>query len=50
MSWAARTLELWIRIPLEAWIYVHFFCIVLSYVSRGLEMGRSPIQGVLKNI
>jgi hypothetical protein len=25
------------------------FCVVLSYVGRGLSMDRSPIQGVLPN-
>jgi hypothetical protein len=24
-----------------------FFCVALSYVGRGLAMGRSPVQGVV---
>jgi len=26
-----------------------FFCVVFSFVGRGLLMGRSPVQGVLPN-
>jgi hypothetical protein len=49
-SSTACTLGLWIRTPLESWIYVRAFlcCAVLSYADRGLAMGWVPIQGVLQ--
>jgi hypothetical protein len=44
----ARTLGLWVRIPLEEWVYVRVFCVfVLFCVSNGLAMGWSPVQAVL---
>jgi hypothetical protein len=27
-----------------------FFCVVLSWVGRGLALGRSAVQGVLPNV
>jgi hypothetical protein len=47
----ARTLESWVRIPLEAWMFVCVcFVFVLSWVSSGLATGWSPVQGVLPTV
>jgi hypothetical protein len=48
ISSATRTLGLWVRIPLEAWVYVCVFSVfVLSCLGSGLTTGWSPFQGVL---
>lgn len=41
MFWTARTSGLWVRIRLEA-----VFC--AAFVGRGLAMGWSPVQGIIK--
>jgi hypothetical protein len=46
----ARTLGSWVQIPLEAWMCVRVFCVVLSCVVSGLATGWSPVQGVLPNV
>jgi hypothetical protein len=46
-----RPLGSWVRIPLEAWICVRvFLCWVILCEDRGLESGRSPVQGVLPTV
>jgi hypothetical protein len=51
LSWAARTLGSWVRIPLEARICVRvFLCCVVVCVGRGLALGRYPFQGVLPTV
>jgi len=46
---AARRLGSWVRNPLETRMYVRvFLCYVVLCVRRGLESGRSPVQGVLQ--
>jgi hypothetical protein len=48
MSSPAWTLGSWVRIPLEAWMFVWVYSVfVLSCVGRGLATGWSPVQGVL---
>jgi hypothetical protein len=43
-----RTMELWVRISFQAWIYVHFYLVfVSSCVDSGIAMLWSPIQGAL---
>jgi hypothetical protein len=47
----AGTLGSWVRIPLEAWMFVCVYsvCIVLC-VGSGLATGRSLVQGVLPSV
>jgi hypothetical protein len=48
MSSPAWTLGSWVRIPLEAWMFVYVYSVfVLSCVGSGLAKGWSPVQGVL---
>jgi hypothetical protein len=48
MSSPACTLGLWVRIPLQAWMFDCFYSVfVLSCVSSGLATGWSLVQGVL---
>jgi len=47
VSWTAQTRWSWVRIPLKAWVYVWYFCVVLSCVGTGLAIGQSPVQGFL---
>jgi hypothetical protein len=48
MSSPAWTLGSWVRIPLEAWMFVWVYSVfVLSCVSSGLATGWSLVQGVL---
>jgi hypothetical protein len=48
MSSPARTLGSWVRIPLEAWMFVFVYSVfVLSCVGSGLATGWSLVQGVL---
>ncbi|PNF43776.1 hypothetical protein B7P43_G09759, partial [Cryptotermes secundus] len=50
-STSAWTLGSWVRIPLEALIYVLLFCsCVVLYAGSGLVTGRSPVQGVLTTV
>jgi hypothetical protein len=51
LSSPAQTLGSWVRIPLEAWMYVCVYsvCVVLC-VGSGLSTGWSPIQGVLPTV
>jgi hypothetical protein len=48
-SYNTSILELWVRIPLEAYVS-NFSVPVLSCVGRDSTTGRSPIQGVLSNV
>jgi hypothetical protein len=44
----ARTLESWVRIPLEAWMFVCVYSVfVLFCIGSGLATGWSLVQGVL---
>jgi hypothetical protein len=44
LSSAARTLGLWIRIPLEEWMCVRvFLCCFVLCLGRGLASGRCPV-------
>jgi hypothetical protein len=47
----AQPLRLWFRIQLEAWMSDCVCSVfVFPFVGSGLEMGWSPIQGVLKTV
>jgi hypothetical protein len=49
----ARKLGSWVRISLEAWMFVcvRLFCVcVVLCVGRGLATGWSPVQGVLPTV
>jgi hypothetical protein len=51
MSSPAWTLGSWVRIPLEAWMFVCVYSVfVLSCVSSGLATGWSLVQGVLPTL
>jgi hypothetical protein len=51
MSSPAWTLGSWVRIPLEAWMFVCVYSVfVLSCVGSGLAMGWSLVQGVLPTV
>jgi hypothetical protein len=51
MSSAAGTLELWVRIPLEAWMSVCVYSVfVLSFLVSGFATGLSSVQGVIPTI
>jgi hypothetical protein len=51
MSSLARTLGSWVRIPLEAWMYVHTYSVfVLSFVVTGLETGWTRVQEILPTV
>jgi hypothetical protein len=48
---SAWTLGSWVRIPLEAWLYVHIYSVsVLSCVGNGFATGWSLVQGVLSTV
>jgi hypothetical protein len=48
LSSLTRTLGLWVRIPLEAWISV---CVYSAFVlDSGLATGWSLVRGVLPNV
>jgi hypothetical protein len=48
MSWPAWTLGSWVRIPLEAWMFVCVYSVlVLTCVGSGLATGWSLVQRVL---
>jgi hypothetical protein len=48
LSSFARTLGLWLRIPLQAWMSV---CVYSVFVlGSGLATGSSLVQGVLPNV
>jgi hypothetical protein len=53
LSSLARTLESWVRIPLEARksVLLRLFCVcVVLCVGRGLATGWSPVKGVLSTV
>jgi hypothetical protein len=51
MSSPVRTLGSWVRIPLEAWMFVWVYSVfVLSCVGSGLATGWSLVQGVLPTV
>jgi hypothetical protein len=48
---SAVTMGSWVRIQLEAWMYVWFYyACVLSCIDSGLATGWSPVQGALSNV
>jgi hypothetical protein len=51
MSSLARTLRLWVRIPLQAWlfgVYMRLFCVcAVLCLGRGLAASWSLVQEVL---
>jgi hypothetical protein len=48
LSSLARTLGLWVRIPLEVWMSVCVYSVFM--LSSGLTTGWSLVQGVLRNV
>jgi hypothetical protein len=51
LSSPSQTLGSWVLVPLEAWLFVSFYCVfVLSCVSIDHATGWSPTQGVLPTV
>jgi hypothetical protein len=45
--WTARSLRSWVRISLDACMYVRVLCVPLSCVGTGLVIYQLPVQDIL---